>query len=150
MPGQAPCLNQAASAVSTQVTWLPRRAWLRSSFMAEYGPQSGNQQIVMLSPLLGLLSQAYYTRVGRPTRSAKEAAWGRALGRELQRRRSGRTAEAVAQEAGVSVDTLRRVERGAVASPGFFLVGRIADALGATLDDLLRTAQNTEQEREPA
>jgi transcriptional regulator with XRE-family HTH domain len=86
--------------------------------------------------------------MGRLYRSAKENAWGRALGRELQRRRSGQTAEAVAQAAGVPVDTLRRVERGAVASPGFFLVGRIAEVLDVSLDDLLRAAQNTEQGQE--
>ncbi|HEX5406610.1 MAG TPA: helix-turn-helix transcriptional regulator [Pseudonocardiaceae bacterium] len=87
--------------------------------------------------------------MGRPSRSVREAAWGQALGRELQRHRSGRTAEAVARAAGVSVDTLRRVERGAVASPGFFLVGRIAEALGTSLDDLLRAARNAEQGQEP-
>lgn len=87
--------------------------------------------------------------VGRPVRSAEEAAWGHALGRELQRRRAGRTAETVARTAGVPIDTLRRVERGGVASPGFFLVGRIADALGASLDDLLRVAQSVDEGRTP-
>lgn len=87
--------------------------------------------------------------MGRPSRSSSEAACGRALGRELQRCRSGRTAETVARAAGISVDTLRRVERGAVASPGFFLVGRIAEALGTSLDDLLRVATSAEQGQEP-
>ncbi|SHT89637.1 helix-turn-helix domain-containing protein [Mycobacteroides abscessus subsp. abscessus] len=78
----------------------------------------------------------------RKYRSPEETALGRSLGQELQRQRHGRTAEAIAQSAGVSLDTLRRVERGAVASPGFFLVGQIAQVLDVSLDDLFRATKN--------
>lgn len=80
--------------------------------------------------------------MGRPSRSPEESLLGRSLGQELQRRRRGRTAEAVAQSAGVPLDTLRRVERGAVASPGFFLVGQIAEVLDVSLDVLLQATRN--------
>ncbi len=72
----------------------------------------------------------------RPTRSAGEKREGRALGLVVKRAREGRTAEELAQAADVHLDAVRRIEGGSVASPGFFLVGRLADALGVGLDDL--------------
>lgn len=58
------------------------------------------------------------------------------LGQTLRSLRSGRTAESVAAGSGIGIDTLRKIERGAVASPGFFLVASVADELGASLDDI--------------
>lgn len=43
---------------------------------------------------------------------------------------------AVAAAAGISVETLRKIERGRVPTPAFFTVAAIADAVGLSLDDL--------------
>jgi DNA-binding phage protein len=65
---------------------------------------------------------------------------GRALGRALQRARGPRSAATVALAAGVSLDTLRKIERGAIPTPAFFTVATVARVLGldlATLADTL-------------
>jgi transcriptional regulator with XRE-family HTH domain len=61
---------------------------------------------------------------------------GQALGRALQQARGGRSAAQVAQQAGISLDTLRKIERGAIPSPAFFTVVALADALGLDLSSL--------------
>ncbi|SPD86709.1 DNA-binding protein [Micropruina glycogenica] len=71
----------------------------------------------------------------RRASTAIERRQGRALGLVLQRSRPG-TAEEFARDAGVHVDTVRRIEQGGVASPGFFLVTQLADALGLGLEEL--------------
>ena len=68
---------------------------------------------------------------------------GHALGRALQASRDGRTAESVARAAGIGVDTLRKLERGVVATPGFFLVAALAHELGLDLDRLARQSITT-------
>ena len=40
----------------------------------------------------------------------------------------------------LSVDTVRRIERGVVANPGIFTVSAIASELGLSLDDLVAAA----------
>jgi transcriptional regulator with XRE-family HTH domain len=61
---------------------------------------------------------------------------GLALGRLLQQARGGRSAAAVAFEAGISLDTLRKIERGAIATPAFFTVAALARALELDLSTL--------------
>jgi len=58
------------------------------------------------------------------------------LGRTLQQARGTRSAAAVALQAGISLDTLRKIERGAIASPAFFTVAALARALELSLDEL--------------
>ena len=65
-----------------------------------------------------------------------ERARGLALGRTLQRARGGRSAADVARRAGISLDTLRKIERGAIATPAFFTVAALADVLCIDLHDL--------------
>lgn len=43
----------------------------------------------------------------------------------------------VAARAGISVETLRKIERGRVPTPAFFTVAAIADAVGLSLEDLI-------------
>lgn len=71
-----------------------------------------------------------------------EAEWerGLALGRILQRARGGRSAADVAQQAGISLDTLRKIERGAIAAPTFFTVAALARTLGLDLTALADAA----------
>jgi len=64
---------------------------------------------------------------------------GLALGRALQRARGGRSAAEVAQRAGISLDTLRKIERGAIAAPTFFTVAALARALDLDLTALSDT-----------
>ena len=42
----------------------------------------------------------------------------------------------VATEAGISVETLRKIETGRIPTPAFFTVTAIADAVGLPLDEL--------------
>lgn len=42
----------------------------------------------------------------------------------------------VATAAGISVETLRKIERGRVPTPAFFTVAAVADAVGISLDAL--------------
>lgn len=52
------------------------------------------------------------------------------------RRDSGRSAEAVARSAGVSVETVRSIEKGRTSTPEFFTVAALATELGLSLDTL--------------
>jgi transcriptional regulator with XRE-family HTH domain len=73
---------------------------------------------------------------------------GVALGRALQNARGGRNAAEVALRAGISLDTLRKIERGAIATPAFFTVAALARVLGVNLAAL--AALGTEPGVEPA
>jgi transcriptional regulator with XRE-family HTH domain len=63
---------------------------------------------------------------------------GRALGQVLRAARGRRSAAAVAHEAGISLDTLRKIERGAIAAPAFFTVAALARVLDLDLATLAR------------
>lgn len=65
---------------------------------------------------------------------------GRLLGAALQQRRGLTSGATVANAAGISVDTLRKLEQGDIPTPGFFLVARIAAALQISLDELASAA----------
>ncbi|MFI0714067.1 helix-turn-helix domain-containing protein [Streptomyces inhibens] len=52
------------------------------------------------------------------------------------RRASGRSAEAVARSAGISVETVRSIEKGRTSTPEFFTVAALATELGLSLDEL--------------
>lgn len=63
---------------------------------------------------------------------------GKALGQVLRAARGPRSAAAVAHEAGISLDTLRKIERGAIAAPAFFTVAALAQVLDLDLAALAR------------
>ncbi|MER7007395.1 helix-turn-helix transcriptional regulator [Dactylosporangium sp. NPDC000555] len=65
---------------------------------------------------------------------------GLVLGRLLQEARGARSAAAVALEAGISLDTLRKIERGAIVTPAFFTVAALARVLGLDLSTLAEAA----------
>ncbi|MEV8513209.1 helix-turn-helix transcriptional regulator [Dactylosporangium sp. NPDC051484] len=69
---------------------------------------------------------------------------GLVLGRLLQEARGPRSAAAVALEAGISLDTLRKIERGAIVTPAFFTVAALARVLDL---DLSRLAEATAENR---
>jgi transcriptional regulator with XRE-family HTH domain len=62
---------------------------------------------------------------------------GERLGRLLRQARGGRSMVEVAAVAGISVETLRKIETGRVPTPAFFTVAAVAGAVGLSLDDLL-------------
>jgi len=73
--------------------------------------------------------------------SVQERERGRRLGAVLRESRGARSMVAVAAEAGLPVDTLRKIEAGRVPTPTFFTVVAIARALDLPLDVLLHAIE---------
>lgn len=61
---------------------------------------------------------------------------GRRLGALLRQARGQRSMVQVAMSAGISPETLRKIETGRVAVPAFPTVAVIADVLGLSLDEI--------------
>ena len=66
----------------------------------------------------------------------EEIAQGHRLGRRLRAARGERTLGAVAAAAGISVETLRKIETGRIPTPSFATVAALAGELGISLDGL--------------
>jgi len=66
----------------------------------------------------------------------EERSRGERLGLVLRAARASRSMVDVAAEAGISVETLRKIETGRIPTPAFFTVAAIADAVGMPLDRL--------------
>jgi DNA-binding phage protein len=66
----------------------------------------------------------------------EERARGQRLGAQLRQVRGERSMVDVAAQAGVAVETLRKIEAGRIPTPAFFTVVAIAHALGLGLDHL--------------
>ncbi|MFJ4971587.1 helix-turn-helix domain-containing protein [Streptomyces sp. NPDC088755] len=62
---------------------------------------------------------------------------GERLGLLLREARGGRSMVAVAASAGISAETLRKIETGRAPTPAFFTVAALAGALGLSMDELL-------------
>lgn len=62
---------------------------------------------------------------------------GERLGALLREARGGRSMVAVAASAGISAETLRKIETGRAPTPAFFTVTALAAALGLSLDEIL-------------
>jgi transcriptional regulator with XRE-family HTH domain len=61
---------------------------------------------------------------------------GRRLGRTLRSARGARSLNEVALQAGISAETLRKIETGRLPSPAFGVVAALAGALNLSLDAL--------------
>lgn len=72
----------------------------------------------------------------RPPLTLAERQRGEQLGALLRRARAGRTVVEVAATAGISVETLRKIEAGRIPTPAFFTVAALARALDLSLDDV--------------
>lgn len=73
---------------------------------------------------------------------------GELLGQALREARGQRSMVEVAAAAGISTETLRKIEKGRIPTPAFFTVAALADAVGLSLDELRRlvlTAQTPPQ-----
>ncbi|GLF98004.1 helix-turn-helix transcriptional regulator [Streptomyces yaizuensis] len=62
---------------------------------------------------------------------------GERLGRLLRVARGGRSMVEVAAAAGISAETLRKIETGRAPTPAFFTVAALAAALELSMDDLM-------------
>ncbi len=72
----------------------------------------------------------------RPMLTPEERDRGRRLGAVLRSARGGRSMTQIAAGAGISVETLRKIESGRIPTPAFFTVVALAVALHLPLDDL--------------
>lgn len=75
--------------------------------------------------------------VRSPLTPAQVAA-GKRLGAHIRETRGERKPAEVAHAAGISPETLRKIETGRLATPGFTTVAALATVLGIPLDDLAR------------
>ncbi|MER6105661.1 helix-turn-helix transcriptional regulator [Streptomyces sp. NPDC001832] len=62
---------------------------------------------------------------------------GERLGALLREARGGRSMTEIAASAGISAETLRKIETGRAPTPAFFTVAALAGALGLSMDELL-------------
>ena len=74
---------------------------------------------------------------------------GQRLGALLRRARGERSMLGTALDAGVSPETLRKIESGRVATPAFPTIAAIADVLGLSLDAVWSEINPPEPESEP-
>jgi transcriptional regulator with XRE-family HTH domain len=75
---------------------------------------------------------------------------GERLGRLLREARADRSLTEVATAAGISAETLRKIETGRIPTPAFFTVSALADALDLSLDGLVAEAAGAPRAGEPA
>jgi transcriptional regulator with XRE-family HTH domain len=68
--------------------------------------------------------------------TSEERERGERLGAALRRARAARSMVEVAAQAGISVETLRKIETGRIPTPAFFTVAAIAEAVGVALETL--------------
>ncbi|MFB6814863.1 helix-turn-helix domain-containing protein [Streptomyces sp. NPDC056347] len=62
---------------------------------------------------------------------------GERLGELLRAARGGRSMVEIAASAGISAETLRKIETGRAPTPAFFTVAALAGALGLSMDEIL-------------
>jgi transcriptional regulator with XRE-family HTH domain len=86
----------------------------------------------------------------RPPLSPQERARGERLGRLLREARGRRSMTEVAAASGVPIETLRKIETGRIATPAFFTVAALAEALAIPLDDVVRQSADPPGEQSAA
>jgi transcriptional regulator with XRE-family HTH domain len=79
----------------------------------------------------------------------QERARGRRLGEVLREARGRRSMASVAAAAGMSVETLRKIETGRVPTPAFFTVAALADELALPLVELVAACEPAAAVEEP-
>jgi transcriptional regulator with XRE-family HTH domain len=60
--------------------------------------------------------------------------------------RGGASMEKVSRAAGISLETLRKVETGRIPTPAFFTVAAVARVLGLSMDELASTIGRDEEQ----
>ncbi|MDR7158992.1 helix-turn-helix transcriptional regulator [Arthrobacter sp. BE255] len=71
--------------------------------------------------------------------SPEDVRAGKLLGEMLRAARGGRTLVQVAVGAGISPETLRKIETGRIATPSFMIVAALAEELALSLDGIQGT-----------
>ncbi|MGF1648708.1 MAG: helix-turn-helix domain-containing protein [Kineosporiaceae bacterium] len=66
---------------------------------------------------------------------------GQLVGSLLRTARGSRTLGDVAAAAGISPETLRKIETGRIPTPAFATVAQIADEIGLSLDEIWRSTR---------
>ena len=74
----------------------------------------------------------------RPPLSRLEHERGQRLGMLLREARGPRSMAEIAAVSGVPAETLRKIETGRIATPAFFTVAALADAVGLSLAEIAR------------
>jgi transcriptional regulator with XRE-family HTH domain len=74
---------------------------------------------------------------------------GRRLGALLRQARGARSIVDTALDAGISPETLRKIESGRVATPAFTTIAAIADVVGVSLDAVWAAITAPEDRAEP-
>ncbi|MGW6692803.1 helix-turn-helix domain-containing protein [Rhodococcus sp. NPDC054953] len=82
--------------------------------------------------------------------TAEELERGRRLGELLRTARGPASMVDVATAAGISVETLRKIETGRIATPAFFTVSALARVLGLSLDRVAHVLADPPVERDVA
>jgi XRE family transcriptional regulator, master regulator for biofilm formation len=74
---------------------------------------------------------------------------GKAFGRRVERMRAKRrlTTQELAEQTGLSYQSLWRIERGTQGEPGVFTAAKIAKALGCSVDYLVGLYEDEDSER---
>ena len=73
----------------------------------------------------------------RPPLSQEERARGERLGTLLRQARGSRSMAEIAAASGVPAETLRKIETGRIATPAFFTVAALAEAVGVSLAEVV-------------
>lgn len=68
--------------------------------------------------------------------TAEQLAAGKRIGKQLREARGDRTLAEVADAAGISPETLRKIETGRLATPAFTTIAALARVLALSLDEL--------------
>ena len=86
-------------------------------------------------------------RMVRVPLSPEQVAAGQRLGSLIRAARAGRDPEVIARTAGISPETLRKIEVGRIPSPSFGTVIGLCTALGMPLADAAEAWQGTVDRR---
>ena len=87
------------------------------------------------------------TRMVRLPLSPEQVRAGERLGALIRTARAGRDPETIARHAGISPETLRKIEVGRIPSPSFGTVIGLCNALGMPLQDAVDAWQGTTNQR---
>ena len=87
------------------------------------------------------------TRMVRVPLSPEQVEAGQRLGALIRTARAGRDPELIARDAGISPETLRKIEVGRIPSPSFGTVVGLCNALGLPLQNAVEAWQGSGRER---
>jgi DNA-binding phage protein len=79
--------------------------------------------------------------------SPEQVRAGQRLGAVIRAARAGRDPELIARDAGISPETLRKIEVGRIPSPSFGTVVGLCTALGMPLQTAVEAWQGTDSQR---